>query len=222
MTEYTDEELQKAIKGKYVNEFDRPYYQLEYVVGKYRMIPNSYHRYECVGSQEFLNSDYDSMEKAYQDCIKEIFEDGTYKEYQIRVCKQEAHETIKFDYSRLESERDRIESQRRFEEEKQAKIDRWNDAIEWARKNGANIRHGKVTKDLCKYRIYSAGLMERFSKEYPEFAFNLNDVMISVERLKERDAAYAEKKAYSEKKKIDKAIEDSLKDKYNLLPEDQE
>ena len=66
--------------------------------------------------------------------------------------------------------------------------------MQWARDHGAELRKGKVSKDLAKLRIYKAGLMEEFSKEWPMYAFDFDAVKLASERLIKRDIEYSERK----------------------------
>lgn len=73
----------------------------------------------------------------------------------------------------------------------QSKMDRWQLALDWARMHGARIRRGKVSKDLACVRIYKAGLMNQWNKEFPELAFDLTDLQKSKYYLAKCDSLYA-------------------------------
>ena len=83
--------------------------------------------------------------------------------------------------------------------------------MQWAREHGAELRKGKVSKDLAKFRIYKAGIIDEFNKEWPMYAFTYDDVKKASERLIERDKEFADKPK-KPKLKIYKEIEQ----KYSL------
>ena len=99
----------------------------------------------------------------------------------------------------MNEDRKRIQRRKEIEEEKQRKMDNYNDALQWARENGANLRKGKISKDLATYRIYIAGLMDRFNEKYPEYAFTKNDVIGAVKRMEAKDRMYADRKVLDKK-----------------------
>lgn len=110
----------------------------------------------------------------------------------------------------MQEERQKIKKREELEKKRQESYDNWNTAMEWAREHGAEIRKGKVSKDLAKFRIFKAGLMEQFNETWPMYAFSQSDVEKSAKRLIQRDKEYATRR----KPKIDpfKKIED----KYSL------
>ena len=76
----------------------------------------------------------------------------------------------------------------------QRKMDIWQSAIGWARQNGANIRKGKISKDLARVRIQEAGLREQWNELFPDYAFSEEDVIMAKEVLEERNKFYSKLK----------------------------
>lgn len=114
-------------------------------------------------------------------------------------------------FEELDNGRKRREYLAQREKERQEAMDRYNAAIQWARDHGAELRKGKVSKDLAKFRIYKAGLMEEFNKEWPMYAFTYEDVQIASQRLIRRDIEFSRKP-----KKPYKDPEQAIRDKYAL------
>lgn len=83
--------------------------------------------------------------------------------------------------------------------------------MQWAREHGAELRKGKVSKDLAKFRIYKAGLMDQFNEAWPMYAFTYDDVKTASKRLIERDKEYADKP-----KKTHLQVYREIEQKYSL------
>ena len=157
------------------------------------------------------DSDWETLSEIRQGCIRKLFEEGRYEDTLITTCHYEGRVTINYSFNQLDEDRKRKERQARLEKERQEAMDRYNAAVQWARDHGANLRKGKVSKDLMKFRIYKAGLMDEFNKAWPMFAFSEEDVKIASERLIERDIEYLHKP-----KKSKKDPEQEIRDKYSL------
>ena len=119
-------------------------------------------------------------------------------------------------YSPIKLEEARKREERRLQKEKefQESCDRWNAAMDWAREHGADLRKGKVSKDLAKFRIYKAGLMEEFNEAWPMYSFNYEQVELAAKRLIERDKEFAKKKKKPYVPKKDPF--QKINDKYSL------
>lgn len=80
--------------------------------------------------------------------------------------------------------------------ESRAVKERWEQAVTWAREHGAKIRRSArgYNKNTVIVRIYEAGLMDEFNKEFPEYKFDKEMVKEAKLYLKEREIWYSEKK----------------------------
>lgn len=161
-------------------------------------------------------SDYGAVQSAFAECVRRIFDGG--RELTSTILVSEHREYISTRYSPTELIREREENARREEAERERlkAIDRWNESLDWAREHGAQIRRGKITKDLAYYRIYAAGLMEEYSSHFPEFSFDLGRVKTGVERLKARDEEYRDRHARWEAKQRRERIAKELDEKYPM------
>lgn len=119
-------------------------------------------------------------------------------------------------YSPIKLEEARKREERRLQKEKefQESCDRWNAAMDWAREHGADLRKGKVSKDLAKFRIYKAGLMDEFNEAWPMYSFTYEQVELAAKRLIERDKEFAKKKKKPYVPKKDPF--QKINDKYSL------
>lgn len=142
---------------------------------------------------------YDS--KIVEECKRSLFESGDQENYSIYVVTWSRHCEKIYDPEWLAAYRRSVKAKQEAEAEAKRKMDLYNESLDWAREHGANIRKGRITKDLSRYRIFSAGLMNEYNSRFPEFAFTEEDVRRGVERLEERDREYEMRKKPKKKPK---------------------
>lgn len=139
--------------------------------------------------------------KLVHECERGLFESGNQENYSIWVMTYSyGHDKI-YDPEWLAAYRRSVKAKQEAEAEAKRKMDLYNESIDWAREHGANIRKGRITKDLSRYRIFSAGLMDEYNSRFPDFAFTEEDVRRGVERLEERDREYEMRKKPKKKPK---------------------
>lgn len=160
--------------------------------------------------------DYKAEQSAFAECVKQIFEGGRELTSSVQVTEYREYTITRYDPSILIREREDEARREEAMRERAEALDRWNKSLDWAREHGAQIRRGKITKDLAYYRIYAAGLMEAYSAQHPEFKFDRDRVLEGVMRLKERDEYYLDKHARWEAAQKRKKVDKQLDEKYPM------